>query len=401
MQITTVEYRSSGSLAKLLLKNTLFNLLTLTIYRFWAKTNLRRYFWQAIRIGGDPLEYTGLGRELFVGFLIVMAILAPLTLVWGAAQAFLLTDPVANGIARVIYVLLLFALIQAARFRARRYRLSRTRWRGIRAGQDGSTWRYIGLALMWGTVSIVTLGLGFPGMRTALQRYRMTNTRIGDQHFSFEARALPLLPRWLLVVALAALPYAAASYLMWQVIAPFISGAQIDEAKMQEALAAGMNNLMASFTLVFVAVLFGSVAYLWYRTAEFRYFVEHTRLGDLQFRSTLGFGAVASRFIFFALCVIAILIFGPIVAFFFTGVIGTMAGIGKTMLVTVIGVISVFLVWFALRFLWTTLVTVGVLQRLCDTLEISGPTPLSFIAQTTASESRYGEGLADSFELAG
>ena len=37
--------------------------LTLGFYRFWMVTRLRRHYWNAIRIQGDPLEYTGTGRE--------------------------------------------------------------------------------------------------------------------------------------------------------------------------------------------------------------------------------------------------------------------------------------------------------------------------------------------------
>ncbi len=71
-----------GPLFRLLLKNAVFKLLTLWIYRFWAKTWIRRYFWNNIRIDRDPLEYTGLPSELFIGFLIVLGILVPLGMVY-------------------------------------------------------------------------------------------------------------------------------------------------------------------------------------------------------------------------------------------------------------------------------------------------------------------------------
>ena len=34
---------------------------TLGIYRFWARTRLRRYIWSSIMPGGDSFEYTGTG----------------------------------------------------------------------------------------------------------------------------------------------------------------------------------------------------------------------------------------------------------------------------------------------------------------------------------------------------
>ena len=49
---------------------------TLGIYRFWARTRLRRYIWSSIMPGGDSFEYTGTGLEKFLGFLIALVFLA-------------------------------------------------------------------------------------------------------------------------------------------------------------------------------------------------------------------------------------------------------------------------------------------------------------------------------------
>lgn len=63
-----VGYEGRPGLVGLLSKNYFLTLITIGIYRFWAATRLRRYLWSNIRIGGDGLEYTGTGRELFLGF---------------------------------------------------------------------------------------------------------------------------------------------------------------------------------------------------------------------------------------------------------------------------------------------------------------------------------------------
>ena len=87
MPMPTVEHAPNGSLATILAKNAFLNLVSLSFYRFWARTNLRRYFWSSVRIGGEPLEYTGQARELFIGFLIVAAILTPLAIVWSVVRS--------------------------------------------------------------------------------------------------------------------------------------------------------------------------------------------------------------------------------------------------------------------------------------------------------------------------
>ena len=45
-------------------------IITLTMYRFWARTSMRRRLWSRTWVMGDPLEYTGSAGELFRGFLI-------------------------------------------------------------------------------------------------------------------------------------------------------------------------------------------------------------------------------------------------------------------------------------------------------------------------------------------
>ena len=68
----TVTYEAKPGLGWLSVKNALLGLITLTIYRFWAKTNVRKHVWSCIHINGEPLEYTGTGKELFIGALIIL-----------------------------------------------------------------------------------------------------------------------------------------------------------------------------------------------------------------------------------------------------------------------------------------------------------------------------------------
>src|SRR4029079_17674211 len=70
----SIEYIEKPGLGRIALVNFLLSLVTLTIYRFWAKTNVRRHIWSCVHINGEPLEYTGRGIELFLGFLIVFGL---------------------------------------------------------------------------------------------------------------------------------------------------------------------------------------------------------------------------------------------------------------------------------------------------------------------------------------
>ena len=126
--------------------NALLTICTLGIYRFWAAARQRRYLWSRTVFIDDTLEWTGTGKEMFVGFLIVMCVLAPFFLVF----QFVLPALMAHGqvaaafaILAVFYLAILY-LGGFARFRALRYRLSRTLWHGIRGGSDDPGWSYGG-----------------------------------------------------------------------------------------------------------------------------------------------------------------------------------------------------------------------------------------------------------------
>ena len=67
---------------RLLIRGAVLLLVTLGIYRFWLATDVRRFLWSNTEIAGDGLEYIGTARELLLGFLIAIALLVPLNIVF-------------------------------------------------------------------------------------------------------------------------------------------------------------------------------------------------------------------------------------------------------------------------------------------------------------------------------
>ena len=113
--------------------------MTLGIYRFWLQTDVRRFLWNNTEIAGDYLEYIGTARELLLGFLVAIVFLGPLYAIFGLAS---LAAQWLQQLAGLFSLVALAVLGQFAVYRARRYRLSRTVYRGIRFHQTGSAWRY-------------------------------------------------------------------------------------------------------------------------------------------------------------------------------------------------------------------------------------------------------------------
>ena len=191
-------------------------LVTLGFYRFWLVTDIRRYLWSNTEIDGDAAEYTGRGKELLIGFLIALAILVPVYLAYFLAG---LEAERVQAFASIPLVVFFYVFGQFAIYRARRYRLTRTVWRGVRFWMDGSGWAYAARASLWGVLILLTLGLILPWREAALERYKMRHSYYGDLQGSFEGRGSEFFKRgwwlWLLApIALYVFP-----------LAPFVYGA--------------------------------------------------------------------------------------------------------------------------------------------------------------------------------
>lgn len=188
---------------------SILTVLTLTIYRFWARTTVRRRLWSETSIGGEPLEYIGKGSELFVGFLIAIFTVALPTV--GALVAAQLLPPAAFVVVVLVVYLGLFILFGTALYLARRYQMSRTLWRGIRFEQRGSALSFGLVAFGYGLLSVVTLGWFAPAMRLRLERRFWSNAYYGDTPFAYDnspaARTEPVYLSFILAAIGGALYY--------------------------------------------------------------------------------------------------------------------------------------------------------------------------------------------------
>jgi uncharacterized membrane protein YjgN (DUF898 family) len=178
--------------------NVLLTIVTLGVYRFWATARQRRYLWSRTEVIGDRLEWSGTGKEMFIGFLIVMAVLIPFFLF----IQFLFPAMVARGkegaavgIIGLFYIGLIY-LGGFARFRALRYRLSRTWWRGIRGGSNDPGWNYGGEYLGRVALSLMTFWIVWPWAATRLWSSRWNQMSFGDLIFYTRLDAEGLKRRW-------------------------------------------------------------------------------------------------------------------------------------------------------------------------------------------------------------
>lgn len=201
----------------LLARGAGLELVTLGFYRFWLITDVRRHLWSNTVVDGDAAEYTGRGRELLIGFLIALAILVPIYLAY-----FLISVEAEHlqALASIPLIAAFYVFGQFAIYRARRYRLTRTVWRGVRFWMSGSGWIYAWRASVWALFAVVTLGIALPWRAAELERYKMYHSWYGDLQGSFAGKGWELFKRiwwiWLLmpgaIFLFPALPFLYARY---------------------------------------------------------------------------------------------------------------------------------------------------------------------------------------------
>ena len=188
-----------GTLFGIHVVNTLLTIVTVGIYYFWAKTRLRRYLFSQAEIEGDRFAYHGTGRELLLGTL-------KAALVFGVPISLLniihemLDVPVLKVAVGALSGGLFFVLYPVAMVGARRYRLSRTSWRGIRFSFRGHVWELVKIVLVGSVLTGLTFGLYYPYLLVKRQAFMIANSYFGSERFDFAGRGRDLF--WVYVQAI-------------------------------------------------------------------------------------------------------------------------------------------------------------------------------------------------------
>ena len=399
---------------RLLIRGSVLLALTLGIYRFWLTTDMRRFLWSNTDALGEPLEYTGSARELLIGFLIAVAILIPFyTFIFLLA----FTEGLIGQLAGVIGLALATVLGHYAVYRARRYRLTRTIYRGVRFHQTGSAWHYAGLAILWWTIVILTLGLAYPLAQSRLERFKMRNTWLGNLQGRFEASATTLFLRgfmmWLVVIGpLVASLIAMAATLDLNALQD-LSGGDEDSfrrfAETHPGFAAAFGLAIAALTW---SLLAAPLLYPVFQAMVLRWWTSGLRFGDVAVTSHLRIGEVYGTYLRFIGWSIVFGAIGTIAILLVSVVIGLglwSSGLGSTLqdsqagqiMGAVVGV-GVY-VMFALGYsaIYQVKVRLGLWRSVVNSSELSNPTTLERISSVGAPASPVGEGLADALNVGG
>lgn len=379
------------------LRLSLWTILTLGLYRFWMAARLRRYYWNAVRVLGDPFEYTGRAIEKFLGFLVALVLLSVYLAVVNLGLAFLglISFDNPTGIEFQIIlnlsVLASLPLVFFAIYRARRYLAARTRWRGIRFGMERAGWHYAGLAVLLSVVSVISLGLLYPMQHFFLTRFSVNRTWFGDRPFRQEGRWTALFGAWVLV------------YLG---LVPVIAGLIVlGDAKDDVASAIGYVLIALGYPLIFL---------LWtrYNVVAFRYFWANRNLGETSFANDVSALSVTGVYvggvlaISIAAILTSLLLVGVVFAFW-TAAVGpevlqtlsaALDDTGGTLAawpVFAAGALTYLTVVIVVMALGQVLLARPILRRQVEGMTVVGATALSTVQQRPHDDAAEAGGFAD------
>lgn len=278
----------------------LITVLTLGVGRFWMITRLRQFHWSAFSIDDDPFEYTGKAIELLIGFLIALVILAAYLMVVNLSLAFVgFSYFDGNPVALQLSVLTLIPIGFWAQYRARRYILSRTRWRGVRFGVEPAAWAYMWRALGLSALTLLTLGLAYPYQQMTLARFTTNRTYFGSLGFEQQGSVGPLFRSWLLVITPLIIVFSFA-IAQWAQIAAEVDTVDILDGEGELSLDFGDGAPVTGGLVIFAifAALWAYVLWLRHSVFSFRYLNSNKVLASATtFDLRLGFWAVVGVYV--------------------------------------------------------------------------------------------------------
>ncbi len=385
--------------AKIAIPNVLLTLVTLGIYRFWAITRERQYLWAQTRFIDEPLEWTGRGMELFIGFIMVFfLVVIPFVVIQFVLQGMLLQgQPLAATLLVLLLFLLILYLTGVAYFRALRYRLSRTYWRGIRGGSDDPGFAY-GASYIWKNIAAaIPLYLLYPWASMSLWNQRWSKMSFGPYQFESNADWKALMKRYLLFYLVPFLAFVGA------VIAGIAAlGAHASEAGNDPfSTAGGAIGIVLIVLAVLGLYIVMPIAALLYYSKFMRVAISALRLGDLEFE----FNARSPDWILFWLANLAILFIAYSVAFIpFTLIVATdptqlvqQMEAGESILTIGLG-LALLLAIIPLTFA-TAIIRYRSWCFFIRHIEAYGEVNLDRMTQSETQSSRHGEGLLDAFDV--
>jgi uncharacterized membrane protein YjgN (DUF898 family) len=177
-------YGAGGTLFGIYFLNLIFIILTLGLYYPWARAKLMQYIYGETELEGSRFQFHGTGKEMFLGFIKAIAVIAGLYALVFAAQLSEVTEIKIAAFA--LYFLAIIAVIPFAIHGALRYRMSRTSFKGIHFGYRGKLKELLWLFLKGVLLTVITLGIYSPWFTVSIRKYIINHIRAGNAELEYD-----------------------------------------------------------------------------------------------------------------------------------------------------------------------------------------------------------------------
>jgi uncharacterized membrane protein YjgN (DUF898 family) len=185
-----------------------------------------------------------------------------------------------------------FPLAYVGHYAGLRYKLSRTRWRGIRCGMAGSAWRYGAIATFLSFANAITAYLLTPVVSVNLARPRIGNARVGTLPFAFAGSAGDIYGRFLGYYFLNIVAWVAAITAVVIAVGGTLEslGLSFDDLLRHLAEPTARTVLLVLLAAFAAYILFGLLILplrCWWQAYLLRYLVSHSRAGNVLFATAI------------------------------------------------------------------------------------------------------------------
>ena len=174
-----------GDLFGIYIVNLLLSVLTLGVYYFWGKVKVRQYLYSQSEFEGDRFAFHGNGKELFIGWLkaavavgLFFGVMIAIQSVW--------QGPTGETLTNLFFYGSLLILIPVVIVGSRRYRLSRTSWRGIRFSFRGHAKELIRTFARDGILTGLTFGIYYSWLLNNIRKFVARNSCFGNTSFDYD-----------------------------------------------------------------------------------------------------------------------------------------------------------------------------------------------------------------------
>jgi uncharacterized membrane protein YjgN (DUF898 family) len=250
---------SASEYFRIWIVNVCLTLLTFGIFSAWAKVRKKRYFYSHTQLDGTPFQYLGQPIPILKGRIVAALLLG----MWYVGTHYVIELlPVVLIVAAVLAP---WVAVRSAAFNARY-----SAFRNMTFRFSGSYWHAAKVIYGWLVLTVVSFGVAFSWWQQRIKRFMVTHMGYGGVHGEFAATGGQFFKTYFI----AGLLMAAGAGALMGTLGKFVFAG------------VGKSTALIALTVVSYALYVAFYAYIRARVINLVW--NNTRLGPLQFRSTLG-----------------------------------------------------------------------------------------------------------------